>query len=167
MVIKMSLDQYRNWLGVLSPTVMSAAQRGMVSGAKRCVAILQDATRVAIPASANGGEGAFNTGAYLRAWKSQPVSDGARVFNDSSYGPIIEDGRKPGSKMPPKGVMARWAQRRLGLSREEALAIDFPLRRAIKDRGLRPRKVMANSLEQMTAAVDEEVMREVDAELNR
>lgn len=103
-------------------------------------------TQNAIPASPRGGYRAVDTGRYLRNWKVNKSSiNGARgvlITNMAKYMAVIERGRTPGAKRPPVNVIAKWAQRRLGLSFKEAKKAAFPIANAIKARGLFARKVM-------------------------
>lgn len=137
----------------LGDDFMPAMRRGLLSGALRCIPILHESTREA---------DAFNTGRYLRAWRSGPTEHGARVYNGVPYAGVIESGRRRG-KFPPIETIKRWAQRKLGLSRREAERAAFPIARAIARRGLRARHVMSSRKDAMIAAVREEVMRELHA----
>lgn len=120
----------------------AAAEAGIRRGAMRALPILQRSGDTAPPASPDGRVGAFNTGAYRRAWKAAGISGGARIFNAKPYAPVIEKGRKRGSRFPPLAAVERWAYLRLKLSKEEAHAAAFPIARAIARRGLKGRKVM-------------------------
>lgn len=162
-------------------------RRGVLSGAKRCLPILHQATRTAIPANPGqvGSGGAFNTGAYLRAWRAEPISGGARVYNDSVYAAVIEHGRRRG-KFPPIAAIQLWAQRKFRLkvksfapartarlraakarrssksvSQSQLRNIAFVIARAIARRGLRARRVMHGVRPAMRAAVVDEIKREM------
>jgi hypothetical protein len=88
---------------------------------------------------------------------------GAAVFNGKLHAAIIEEGRRPGGFFPPREVIMRWAQRRLGLSEPEARRAAWPIARAIQRRGLLPRKVMEGAVPEMVGVVQEEQVRELDA----
>lgn len=147
-----------------SGDIARAMERGAVSGAARCIPILHRSTETAPPAnpSGKGSGGAFDTGRYKASWRSRPISSGAQVFNDAPHAAIVEEGRRPGARMPPAGVVEAWARRRLGVSKEEAARVDFLIRRAIKRRGLRARRVLQSSLPKMTQAVLDEILRELE-----
>lgn len=164
-IIHHGMADYSRWARELGRSFASSLHRGTVSGAARCITVMQKATRYAKPASLRGGEGAVNTGAYLGAWRStalQPV--GASIFNSKLHAAIIEDGRRPG-RLPPLAIIMRWAQRRLGLSQEEAKRAAWPIGRAIKARGLLPRHVMLDAQPELEEVVLEEQIRELDAGL--
>lgn len=141
----------------------AAIRRGLLSASLRAIPALQKATRQAQPASPDGvGQGgAVNTGAYLRAWKSRPVEDGFAVTNDSPYSGIIEQGRAPGGKMPPIEPIARWAQRRLGLSRDKAQGVAFAIAKRIQKRGLAARQVLQLTTPELLIILRAEIDREL------
>lgn len=115
--------------------------------AKQAGLIINSATRTAKPASKNGGIGAVNYGDFIRAWRADPVTLGGRygvlVSNNSDKKALtIEYGGTWPNKAPPKAAIAHWAVRKFGIPYEQAERIAFPIARAIKRRGLRPRKVL-------------------------
>jgi len=154
--IRISITKFAEHAKRLAADFIPTVKRGMVSGAARCVVVMQDATRAAR---------VMDTGYYLRAWESSSTADGARVYNVSPYAGVIEHGRRPGARMPPVQVIARWLQRARGLSRKEAEAAAFPVARAIAARGIAGKQVMTKALPQLMAAVEAEVLRELEARL--
>jgi len=154
--------QYKKLGAALKP----AAVKGILRGAYRVQAMLQQFTGQAPPANPNGigTGGAVNTGFYKRAWKIQTLPDGARVFNAAPYAPVIEWGRRPG-RFPPKAVIVAWIQRRLMKSRKEAEALSFVVRRAIARRGLLPRQVLGGNMADLKQAYADEMTKELDAAL--
>lgn len=67
----------------------------------------------------------------------------ARVFTTHPAAQHIEVGRKPGSKMPPVAVMARWAA-------ERGIAVSpFILARAVSRRGIKGRYFMRGARARM------------------
>jgi hypothetical protein len=166
--VNISLSEFARLLSRVAVTEAPAAlHRGVVSGAMRSIPVLQRRTREASPANPSGlgTGGAFNYGDYLRAWKSVPISNGARVFNDRPYAAIIELGRRAGARQPPPDAMAHWAQRRLGVSKKEAKRLAFQVGRAISRRGLAPRLVLSSALPEIMDVVREEIVRELEAVL--
>jgi hypothetical protein len=179
-IVKYDLSGWLSARKALAGRFNTVIMRGVRSGAARCLPILHAATRNAIPANPSGvGVGAFNTGAYLRAWKSRGTDQGAVVFNDSPYAGIIEFGRRPGARMPPIDVIEHWVIRK-GLAKtvqkaagrkrsaakklaaayaaaRESRSIAFVIARAIKRRGLIARRVMHSSLKAMGEAVYAEI----------
>lgn len=63
----------------------------------------------------------------------EPVSGGVlgTIGTNSPHGPTVEFGRRPGAKMPPKGVLLGWMRRHNVPADRE-----FVLRRAIARRGI-------------------------------
>jgi hypothetical protein len=154
--IKVPMNKFAEQARRLAADFIPTVKRGMVSGAARCVVIMQEATRTAK---------VFDTGYYLRAWQSAPTDTGARIFNVSPYAGIIELGRRAGARMPPVQVIAKWLQRARGLSRKEAEAAAFGVARSIAKRGIAGKLVMNNALPRLIAAVEDEILRELEAKL--
>lgn len=69
--------------------------------------------------------------------------------------------------MPPSQAIARWAQRRLGLSEADAKAAAFLIARAIARRGLRGRQILSGSIGELRQMVNEEILRELATEMGR
>lgn len=165
--IKLSLSRYAKHVRQLGKRLDAAVQRGVLSGAERCIPALQKRTEQAPPASDKGSVGAFNTGNYKGRWRARPIDGGAAVYNDAAYAAVIDGGRAPGKDMPPLRAIQRWAQRRLGLSEKEARRAAFPIAAAIQARGLRPRYVLSGATDELKKIVHEEIEREIRAELSR
>lgn len=68
------------------------------------------------------------------AGKGTPLIRG-RVMSAQKYAEVIEKGRSAGKGMPPKGVLVRWLEVKLGLSETAAARIEFAVRRAIAQKG--------------------------------
>ena len=132
--------------GTASRSTTNAKLRQVVNRVKHIVTV---ETIKAPYASANGGIGAVDTGKYLRSWKvSKATLDGIRgvlITNSAAYMAVIERGRGLGKRPPPVDVIARWAQRRLGLPYKEARRAAWPIARAIGRRGLYARRVMTGN----------------------
>lgn len=54
-----------------------------------------------------------DTGQFLRSFRAKDTKDGAEVTSSEAYAPIIELGRKPGSKPPPLKAIEEWLGRKL------------------------------------------------------
>jgi len=147
--------------------LMEGARRGALSAALRSVALMQRLTDRAAPANpgGTGTGGAVNSGHFRRAWNASALPDGAELFNDAPYAGVIEGGRRPGTRFPPVEAIARWVQRRLGLSESDAKAAAYVIARAISKRGLRGRKILDGSLSEIRAYVHEEILRELAVEM--
>jgi len=168
MILRFTLTEWAKYQTQLGPRLFSAGKRGLVSAAARSIPILQGRTRTAPPANPGGVGigGAVDIGSFLGAWRSQLIEGGAEVRNDAPYSAVIEGGRRAGAAMPPRKVMAEWAQRRLGLSAAEAKRIAFVLARAIARRGLKPRKILKDAIPAIRTAAREEMDREIQRELS-
>lgn len=57
------------------------------------------------------------------------------VGSPMEYAVVVEKGRRPGKRMPPVGPIALWAQRKLGVSAEEAQSVGFAIARTIAIKG--------------------------------
>lgn len=143
----------------------AALRVGLQAGAMRALAIIQDAARAAPPANPQGvgSGGAVDTGRYLRSWKVRVLQKelAVRVFNDAPYAPVIEYGRRPGARMPPRGPIQRWAKRRLGLSPREARDAAWAIAAAIAQRGLVGRLVLQRAQATIAAAIRAELLQAV------
>jgi hypothetical protein len=114
-------------------------------------------------------------GTYRRQFVTEDVRGGAAMYNSSPHGPIVEDGRRAGARMPPPDVLADWVRRKgigrvygpLGRgqrrrpSKQQARALAFVIARAIARRGLRGHHILARVEERLWPLV----IREVDEEL--
>jgi hypothetical protein len=153
----------------LQHRLVAIKSRAALSAAQRSVALMQQRTRQAPPANPSGiGQGgAVNTGNYLRRWRAMRQANGASVYNPTPYAGVIELGRRPGSRMPPVGIIARWIQRRLSVSIEVARQSAFIIARAIAERGLLGRRVMTHptALRKMAKFFQDEFTKELDREL--
>ena len=66
-------------------------------------------------------------------------------------------GRRPGSRPPPVGAIARWVVRKGVASEAQAKSIAFLIARAIGARGLKPRYVMTGALQELSRYLQQEV----------
>lgn len=164
--VKLKIDGWVGYLRQLGDRAHVALQRGIVSGANRCIPLLQRRAETAPAASEHGGTGAVNTGDYRRRFRIRILERGAAVFNDHPAAGVIDRGRRVGV-FPPLRAIKLWAQRRLGLDAKEAAAAAYPIARAIARRGLRPRNVQGGATAEMAAVVTEEAQRELAEELRR
>lgn len=127
--------------------VREGVSPGLTRLAKQAGIIVTNSTRNAPPASANGSIGAVNYGKFLSKWRSTKATlngnQGVLVSNASGIkGATIEWGGKWPNRPPPVSAIARWAQKKLSLPYSEAKKAAWPIARAIKRRGLRPRLVL-------------------------
>jgi hypothetical protein len=145
--ISIPIEEFADLMTQLGPRVLVGIQNGLLSAAQRARVLVTEATRAAPSAHPDGigSGGAVNTGAFLRAWKSEViVGNAVRVYNQAPYAGVIEYGRRPNSKSPPFGAIALWAQRRLNLPYEEAARIAPYIARKIGKRGLKGRYILTS-----------------------
>lgn len=144
-----------------------AVLRGVHSGAQRAIPYLVNRTRLAPPANPAGigTGGAVNTGAFIRGWRVLRTPDGAEILNAAAHAPIVEHGRRPGGKMPPRTAVVPWLIRRLGMSQAQAERLYWPVAKAIQKRGLLGRKI--STADEAQREIMRLVEAEVIAELNR
>lgn len=103
-------------------------------------------------------------GTYLRSWAVYDIPNGARVYSKAPYAAVIESGRRPGSRMPPVDVIARWVRRKGLLGgkggrsspRAERQAA-FMIARAIARRGVPGRWVLRHASVKIDAAIRKEL----------
>lgn len=150
--VKVNIKDWPKYLAAMGEKAHTAMRSGIISGVHRCIPLMQRRTEQAPPASDHGAIGAFNTGNYRRRWRVSMLEHGASIGNDSPYASIIDGGRRPGGGVRIDAI-EQWARRRLGLSAKEAKKAAFPIARAIKRRGLKPRRVMSGGIDEMTDVV--------------
>ncbi len=144
-----------------------AVIRGVHSGAARAIGYLVDRTRTARPANPGGigSGGAVNTGEFMRGWRVLRASDGATILNTKAHSPIVEHGRRAGSKFPPRAPLVAWIRRRLRMTEEQAQRMYYPIAKEIARRGLIGRKIL--DADEARHEIMRLVELEVVAELNR
>jgi hypothetical protein len=133
-----------------------AVKEGQMEAAKASLHLLQQRTRTAPPASANGGRGAVDTEAFLKGWKVESSGLETAVRNRAKHAVFVEEGRKAG-RPPPVRALIPWVRRKLGPPTELLGAVAFLVARAIGRRGLWGRFILAGAIQKIdkihTAAV--------------
>lgn len=158
--VTFDLREWDRWLNTTD--LLPVLKKGIHAGAMRGKTYLQEQVRKAPPASRDGGIGAFNTGAYARAWKTSKQAWGTLLYNDKPYSPVIEHGGTWPQSPPPRKPLAQWAQRKLGMSKDSAWGFAYVASRNIKKRGLRARNVLKSALPEIKKMVLKEIKFEVD-----
>ena len=170
MPVKVDLPGLSALIRKVGKAAPAAVLRGLLSGALRAQAIMQ----------ARGDEaGVFDRGEYRRGWKARATARGAVVENVAPHAPIVEEGRRPGARMPPVDVIERWTRRKLSVAHvpktgkhkgmprrrklraEEARGIAFVVARAIARRGLPAKHVLRDATSALAWMVAGEVRREL------
>lgn len=82
--------------------------------------------------ASQGSRPVVDTGQYLRSFAVKDLSDGAILYTAEPYSVVIEIGRRPGSRPPPRGEIRDWLQRKRLIPR--------PKKKAGKKRMKKPQK---------------------------
>lgn len=130
----------------------AAVKRGLHVGGLHAVAVMQKRTV---------DLGVFNLGEYKRGWKFSVQDGHLFVFNNTPQAPIIEEGRRKGARMPPRGAIEKWARRKLQLSPKKAKAAAFPIARAIAMKGIKGKHVLRDAIPMLTKLVRQDVIDEL------
>jgi hypothetical protein len=77
--------------------------------------------------------------------KGTPLIKGT-VMSAQKHAEVIEKGRSPGKGMPPKGMLVRWIEVKLGLSETEAKRVEFVIRRSIGKKGFEGRHMFEKAV---------------------
>jgi hypothetical protein len=148
---------------MMTKEMQKAALKGALSGALRAVPIIQRATMKAK---------AVNTGAFMRGWRARRHKLGAEVYNTAPHAAYVEEGRKPGARMPPPDVIAKWSKRvKIKLGRGKARisreSLGFLIARAIAKRGIKAKNVRKRAWHNMATAVEVEVHKAIMEYINK
>jgi len=63
------------------------------------------------------------------------------------YAPVMEEGRRPGAKMPPVGAIQHWVIRKLGIRGKEGRAIAWLIARSIAKKGIEGKHMFQEGFE--------------------
>ena len=83
------------------------------------------------------------------------------------YGIVIEEGRRPGQRMPPVGPIALWAQRKLGVSGKVARSVGFVIARSIGKKGFKGAHMFRKAWERSERWVQDELATIADKVVER
>lgn len=109
-------------------------------------------------------------GTYRRSFRAENLPTGGAFYNYAPHAGVIEDGRRPGSRIPPVDAIATWLFRK-GILKggkrriisedawEEAKQVAWIVARAIAKRGLPAHRVMARVNSRLQPLVIEAVNR--------
>lgn len=148
----------RKKLALKFPHVLRA---GLTDAGGRVVYALRDQTLAS--GITSSGEG------LLSSWrtKAEIVKGGGNlvVWNSQPYSAVVEYGRRPGARMPPTRFIARWAQRKLGLSAKEAQRAAFPIAVNIAKRGIPGKHILEKATPKIEAIIKESIERMIERAL--
>lgn len=141
----------------LAENFLPAVLRAAANAAERAVPLVQASMDNPLP---NTDYNAVDTGTMKRSWKWDKIADGARIYNTSKHAWYVEWGR--GSGGVPVGKIAAWAQRRLGLSEDEAKKAAFPIARKIATDGIVFRPYLGMALPQIKVMFLKEIRQQMN-----
>ena len=119
----------------------------MMAATEYGVAVVESAIAPLAPVD----RGMFRAGIQTKVYGEPAIVTGT-VFNPLTYALPVEDGSKP--HWPPQAPLAAWAQRKLGLSADEAKSVGFLIARKISRVGTRAHRPFARGF----AAAKEQVV---------
>jgi len=70
------------------------------------------------------------------------------VGHQSTYGDVVELGRRPGKTWPPEGSLIKWIQVKLGVDAVKAKKLEFVIRRKIGQKGIPGVFMFRNALDE-------------------
>lgn len=166
--VYVSLPHLAAKMARLPEHVGRATVRGIREGVRDAVPLMRRRTVRAKPASPGGLVGATATLRYLYNWRTGELSDGAVLYNDQPYASTIELGQGPG-RAPPTANLVRWLSYRFGYdsTNPRTWVIARGIALSIARRGLLPRRVMIEAVDQVADLVGQRVAREITRELEQ
>jgi hypothetical protein len=123
-------------------------RQGVISGLYRAIPMLVRKSPV-------------DTGLYAQSWDVEVTDEAATIGNYAPHAPIIELGARPFT--PPLPPLLAWAKRVLRDPSQppnyssEVWALAKGVQKKIAERGIAPRMIMSNSLEEIISLIREEL----------
>ncbi len=74
-------------------------------------------------------------GRIFSEMRGTPASPIGIVSAPSEYAEVVEEGRRPGQRMPPSSALVTWVEKKLGVPEEHAAGVAFVIARSIGKRG--------------------------------
>lgn len=108
--------------------------------------------------------GVVHMGIFKARWQASRTSEGAELRNDTLYAGVIEFGRRPNRPGPPLLPILEWVTRKLvpngkivpreGQTMEEAArSAAFAIRKAIHEKGTKPRHILRDVNDELPGMV--------------
>lgn len=132
-----TIDEFATLIAGLPAEVEQAVIKGLQETALEGVGIVVaeiDATR------------SVYNGDLRRSVRAEMTPRGAVLRVDAPHAAVVEWGRRPGQRPPPRAPIALWCVRKLGLPEDEAETRAFLIARAIGRRGIKPKKYFARAM---------------------
>lgn len=157
-VVRVSLDDLAATVGAdierIKPRVLAAVQDTVQVHGPRLFAAAVATAQPRPP---------VDRGTYRRNTHIEDLPDGAVMYNRTPYAGVIEEGRRPGRRMPPVRLLAEWVRRK-GISKDpaEAKQIAFAIARKMKAQGWpfapnQPMRIMGKVAERLDPLIQEEI----------
>lgn len=89
---------------------------------------------------------------YARGWrvrKGLQSGFSATVYNKQHYAIVIEKGRRPGRRPPPRDALIEWVRVKLGVSAKDAPRVAFLVARSIGIKGIAARPILGDKMIQL------------------
>ena len=140
---------------LLSGKAPQVIQAGLDSFVTEAVNFLDGQVKARTPQGVLGGQGGVISSIQTPpiTGKGTPMVKGS-VVSAHSYAAVIEKGRRPGKGMPPKGMLVRWIETKLGLSETEARKVEFVIRRSIGITGFKGRHMFEKAATENQSVLD-------------
>jgi len=105
-----------------------------------------------------------DTGQMKNSWQVK----GDILLNDAPHAGVIEEGARP-HKVSKEGIeaIARWAQRRLGVSEEEARGVAFGVARKLAKEGQKGHYIVRDAMDELRSFVVKEIVAEIRAQAGK
>lgn len=77
-----------------------------------------------------------------------------RVFSSLPYALVLDQGRRPGARMPPAEALELWVERKLGIPLADVPGVAFLIARSIARKGITARHYVDEGLRNATPTID-------------
>lgn len=152
--MKVTIRQWAAAQKKLGERFRSAVQRGLELAGQRAIFQMQRETEA---------KQVLDTGGFKRGWRfSLPDEYVLRIYNQTPYGSVIEQGRRPGATPPPSSAILPWVKRKLNVKDDAAARhVAFNVAISIGIKGIAGKFVLRDARETLVKLIKEEVTREV------
>jgi len=110
-------------------------RRDLLAVMHEATSLLEGKVRDKTPQGVYGMQGGLRASIHGEVVEQGVSVMGIVGHGKGTYGDVVEYGRRPGQKMPPKGALIRWVELRTGLSGKAAQSVEFLIRRKIGKEG--------------------------------
>lgn len=111
-------------------------EENLVSSMYEAVLSFERIVKEGTPKGVYGHKGGLVSGIFSEVVKGFPVVKGIVATSPTHpYAEVIEEGRRPGQTMPPKGSLTRWIEIKFSVDSVTAERIEYVVRRKIGKKG--------------------------------